>query len=382
LSPGSAGRLGAQIRLNLRELRGQLRYWLGLLLQKLFGRRHTATRLDPREIHSVLIGRINGRLGNTLFLTPLIERLHALLPEARIDLALSYPNAATLLAGLPGVRQVILFPHKGRGIISGYLRGLRQLRANHYDLAIDPTPFSTSGRLILSLTRARFRLGFSLPSQWAALTHAVPLPPGTMHQGRQPAYLLTTALGAPWDPTALRLWLPLRADEVAAGRAAIAAAVRAVNGDVGAQRPIVGYFGHATGLKVLAPEWWARFWQALQSLRPQLLPVEFLPAANATPTVAGFATVHLPSQRQLTAAISTLSLFVSADSGPMHLASSTDTPTMGLFQVTDSTLYGPLKAIDRSIGVANLTPEQVAAQVNAAWSVPVGEERQGARPVL
>jgi hypothetical protein len=46
---------------------------------------------------------------------------------------------------------------------------------------------------------------------------------------------------------------------------------------------------------------------------------------------------------------------------------------MALFQVTDSTLYGPLKSIDRSIGVAQLTPEEVAAQVSAAWSVPVRE---------
>ena len=141
--------VGALIRRSLRELRGQLRYWLGLVLQRLIGRRHTATRLAARDIHSVLIVRINGRLGNTLFLTPMIERLHALLPEARIDLALSYPHAPALLAGLPGVRQVVLFPHKGRGIIRQYLRALRQLRSAHYDLAIDPTPYSTSGRLVL-----------------------------------------------------------------------------------------------------------------------------------------------------------------------------------------------------------------------------------------
>ena len=123
-------RLGALIRGHLRELRGQLRYRMGLVLQRLIGRRHTATRLDPGQIRSVLIVRINGRLGNTLFLTPMIERLHALLPDARIDLALSYPHAATLLAGMPGVRQVIPFPHKGRGLIPNYVRALRQLRAS------------------------------------------------------------------------------------------------------------------------------------------------------------------------------------------------------------------------------------------------------------
>lgn len=364
-------RVGALIRRNLRELRGHLRYWLGLVLQRLFGRRHTAARLDAGQIHSILIGRVNGRLGNTLFLTPMIERIRALLPDARIDLALSYPHAPALLAGLPGVRQIILFPHKGRGLITGYWRALRQLRATHYDLAVDPTPFSTSGRLILSLARARFRLAFSLPSQWAPLTHAVPLPAATMHQGRQPAYLLTAALGAAWDPAAMRLWLPLRPDEISAARAAVNAALQKVDATATPGRPLVGYFGHATGLKMLAPRWWARFWQAFLALRPEVIPVEFLPGATAPPTVAGFATLHLASQRQLTAAIATLQLFVSADAGPMHLASTTDTPTVGLFQVTDSALYGPLKDIDRSIEVAQLTPEEVAAKISAAWSVPV-----------
>lgn len=365
-------RVGALIRRNLRELRGQLRYRLGLVLQRLLGRRHTATRLDAPQIHSILIGRINGRLGNTLFLTPMIARIHALLPDARIDLALSYPHAPALLAGLPGVRQIILFPHKGRGLITGYWRALRQLRATHYDLAVDPTAFSTSGRLLLSLARARFRLGFSLPSQWAALTHAVPLPAGTMHQGRQPAYLLTTALGAAWDPT-LRLWLPLRPDEIAAGRAAVTAALLAAHAALTPGSALVGYFGHATGLKSLAPDWWVRFWRAFLELQPQVIPVEFLPGITTPPTVAGFATLHLASQRQLTAAIATLQLFVSADAGPMHLASTTDTPTMGLFKVTDAALYGPLKAVDRSIEVAQLTPEEVAARISAVWSVPVNE---------
>ncbi len=67
------------------------------------------------------------------------------------------------------------------------------------------------------------------------------------------------------------------------------------------------------------------------------------------------------------AAISSLRMFVSADAGPMHLASTTDTPTIGLFQVTDPALYGPMKAIDRSINVAHLTPEQAAAQISARF---------------
>ena len=235
----------------------------------------------------MLIGRINGRLGNTLFLTPMIERIHALLPQARIDLALSYPHAPVLLAGLPGVRQIILFPHKGRGLISGYWRALRQLRAMHYDLAIDPTPFSTSGRLILSLTQGPLPSGLQCALAVGRRSRT-PLRcrRGTMHQGRQPAYLVTTALGASWDPAATRLWLPLRPEEIAAARAAIDAALRAVNASVTPERPLVGYFGHATGLKHLPPAWWARFWRAFLALQPQAIALEFLPAAATPPTVA------------------------------------------------------------------------------------------------
>jgi len=357
-------RVGALIRRHLRELRGQLRYAFGVLLQRLIGRRAAATRLDPGEIRSVLIGRINGRLGNTLFLTPMIERLHALLPQARIDLALSYPNAAILLAGMPGVGRVILFPHKGRSLVPQYWRALRQLRSTRYDLAVDPTPFSTSGRLLLCLTHARFRLGFQVPSQWAPLTHAIPVPPGTMHQGHQPAYLVTAALGARFEPESLRLRLPITAGETGAARAAVDAAI--ARGRRGGPGPRVGFFAYATGLKRLPAGWWNRFWTALLELRPDIVPVEFLPGAATAPTVAGFASLHLRSQRELTAAIATLQLFVSADAGPMHLASSTETPTMGLFNVTDPALYGPLKATDRSIVVPQLTPEAVAARIHTA----------------
>jgi len=39
--------------------------------------------------------------GNTLFLTPLIRRIHELLPHAAIDLALAYPQAEELLRNFP-----------------------------------------------------------------------------------------------------------------------------------------------------------------------------------------------------------------------------------------------------------------------------------------
>ena len=207
------------------------------------------------------------------------------------------------------------------------------------------------------------------------------MPAQAMHQGRQPAYLVSTALGAAWEPDAIRLWLPLTPQEVSAARSVVDAAIARTGSGTSSpgpamERPRVGYFAHATGLKALPAAWWAQFWRALRALHPELEPVEFLPAPSAAPTVPGFAALHLRSQRELAAAIATLQLFVSADAGPMHLASTTDTPTMGLFQVTDPVLYGPLKSTDRSIAVAQRAPEEVAAQVSAAWPGSVAVRKQ------
>src|ERR1700733_13132338 len=145
------------IRTRIKGLRCDLRQWAGRSIARMRGPRDYATRLDAGVVASVLVCRINGRLGNAVLLTPLIDRIHALFPGAVIDLAMSFPHAEALLKKKPGVRQIIAFPHKGVDIVWRYFRTVRQIRATHYDVVIDPTPESTGGRIVLSLSRARSR---------------------------------------------------------------------------------------------------------------------------------------------------------------------------------------------------------------------------------
>jgi hypothetical protein len=44
-----------------------------------------------------------------------------------------------------------VFPHQGSGLIQKCLGALRRLRAQRYDLALDPIPESTGGRVALTL---------------------------------------------------------------------------------------------------------------------------------------------------------------------------------------------------------------------------------------
>jgi heptosyltransferase III len=362
--PSGWRRARVRIRFLFKNLRHRSREYLGWLLARLV-RRDYATSLRPEEVSTILICRINGRIGNTLFLTPLIRYLHQLLPSAAIDLALAYPAAAELLRGLPGVRRIIVFPHRQPQSIGRYLAALRSLRACRYDLAIDPTEFSTSGRVMLALTRSRYRLGFASRGQWAPLTHAVPLPLQAMHQAVRPLYLPHRIFGAALEPSAVRLWLPLPEQELEQGRRLIAQAIEPEH----LQTPsnAFGFFAHAANLKLIDRSWWVTFWDAFLALEPQAIPVEFLPSVAHAPTDDRFASLHVRSTRGLTAAIAATRVFISTDTGPMHLASTTAVPTVGLFLASDPGLYGPLKSDDLAIDVSRCSPREVAQNCQRVW---------------
>ena len=354
-----------RIRFLFKNLRHRSREYLGWLLARLLGKRDYASSLALEEVSTVLICRINGRIGNTLFLTPLIRYLHQLLPHAAIDLALAAPGAAELLAGLPGVRRIIVFPHRQPQRIGRYLGALRSLRACRYDLAIDPTEFSTSGRVMLALTRSRYRLGFASRGQWAPLTHAVPLPLQAMHQAVRPLYLPHRLFGAPLEPQSVRLWLPLPQSELEQGRRLVAQAVGSER--IRVPTDVFGFFAHAANLKLIDRSWWITFWDAFLAMEPQALPLEFLPSPAHAPTDERFASLHVASTRGLTAAIAATRMFISTDTGPMHLASTTAVPTVGLFLASDPGLYGPLKPDDLAIDVARHSPDQVAQCCQRIW---------------
>jgi ADP-heptose:LPS heptosyltransferase len=376
-----ARRARVWLRFVFKNARHRSREYAGWLLARVLGHRRYATRLAPEQVSSILICRINGRIGNTLFLTALIRYLHELLPHATIDLALAYPQAAQLLHGLPGIGRIIVLPHRRPQAMGHYLAALRRLRAQRYDLAIDPTEFSTSSRLMLMLTRSRYRLGFASSAQWAPLTHAVPLPRQALHQAVRPLYLPQQIFGISTPPQHVQLWLPLPAEELAAGRRAVQQALGSQHRD-GVGR-VFGFFAHAANLKRLERAWWLKFWDAFLSLEPQAIPLEFLPSPTQTPIDGRFASMHLPSTRALTAAIAATRLFISTDTGPMHLASTTPVPTVGLFLASDPGLYGPLKPEDLAISLGSHSPEEIARRCQPLWraAIAAASAAAGEQPV-
>jgi heptosyltransferase III len=353
----------------LRHLRIISRTYLGRFLAlRIISREPSAEQLATAPIANVLICRLNARMGNALFLTPLIQRVHELLPRANIDVAIAYPQAHDLLGQLPGVRRVITFPYKGVQLIWRYLWALSRVRANHYDLAIDPMPNSTSGRIVLRLCRARFRLGFASEHQWVRLTHSVPESEIPEHRAIQPVFLLHEALGVAHEPGDVRLWNPVDAAERAEGRAAIARALEA-RGIEAAGAQTVGFFAYATGAKSVDRPYWAQFWTAFLQLAPEAVPIEFLPRPDSPPLNPRFASLHVRTPHRLAAVMAELGMFISADTGPMHLASSTTVPTVALFRASDPAHYGPLKPSDLALDVTQHSPAALAQILHRHWQL-------------
>src|SRR5699024_3016668 len=73
---------------------------------------------------------------------------------------------------------------------------------------------------------------------------------------------------------------------------------------------------------------------------------------------------HICSSELLTlaAAISKMDLFVAADSGPMHLAAASGTPTIGLFRATSPEYYAPLCPNALTLTGTEIVAEQAAMQ--------------------
>jgi hypothetical protein len=186
-----------------------------------------------------------------------------------------------------------------------------------------------------------------------------------MHQAVRPLYLPHRLFGAALDPKSVRLWLPLPQGELEQGGRLVAQAVG--RDSIHLPTDVFGFFAHAANLKLIDRAWWIRYWDAFLALEPQAIPLEFLPSPAHVPTDERFASLHVPSLRGLTAAIAASRMFISTDTGPMHLASTTAVPTVGLFLASDPGMYGPMKPNDLAIDVASHSPEQVAQCCQRIW---------------
>src|SRR5438132_893884 len=121
--------------------------------------------LAARQFDRILLIKPSA-FGDVLHALPVLVKLRARYPEARIDWLIT-PENADLVRQHPALSNVVLFRRRQSGALRrgvALLRLLQQLRQTRYDLVIDLQGQLRSALFALA-TGARVRIGFDKPQR-------------------------------------------------------------------------------------------------------------------------------------------------------------------------------------------------------------------------
>jgi heptosyltransferase III len=302
---------------------------------------HMESTKDYRnKIKRILICRPNHRLGNLLLITPLIQEVSETFPDCKIDLFVKGGIAPTLFQNYKNIDRIIQLPKRPIKHLLTYIKSWISVRKHRYDIVIDADKRSSSGRLSFGFANSKHKIsGETIEALQSKF-------PDYVHHAKFPVYNFrqyVTELGYPQKNRPIpSLNLKLNLLEIAKGKALLSQLVHN-------ERPTICLFTFATGKKCYSEIWWENFYERLQTEFPHHNIIEVLPVQNVSKLSFKAPTFYSKDVREIASLIANTEVFIGADSGIMHLASAAQTPTIGLFSVTDQSLYAPYN--DNSVAV-------------------------------
>ena len=281
----------------------------------------------PRDSEiKVLITRPNHRLGNQLLITPLIQEINKQFPNCKIHLIVNGNLSYILLSNYHCVETIFNLPKKPFNNIIDYLIKSISLISNQYDIAIVGCEDSNSSKIFVKLSRAKFKIYNSGTTKLNRPEHIAKIPIYNLRKFLDPSDYLTDRYP--------KLSIKLSRQEIEKGNQRIKALFNS-------NKKTICIFTFATGNKCLSKKWWLKFYKELKTEFTNFNVLEILPNENVSQI--NYESVHFYSNnlREIASVIENSVVFIGADSGIMHLSSSTNTTTFGLFNVTDPKTYGP-----------------------------------------
>jgi predicted lipopolysaccharide heptosyltransferase III len=293
-------------------------------------------------------------IGDVILTTPLIRALRRRFPDAQL-LYLVEALAAPVVMTNPAVSEVIVIRHRrGWRRIWEDLRLAARLRAKHIDVAIDLHGGPRSSWLTWA-TRARMRVGYDVSGRRWMYTHVAPKPRGyaPRHSVRNQWDLLgpvDAAFADPPDPDRDRVEMPV-SDRA---RAATAARLQSIGMPPSAQI-VVLHVGAGNAFRRWAPDKFATVARTLagggtnrwiivlgsQADADVVAGVmKAAPAAGSDGVTRIVPAVGWPLE-DVRALMDRAILFVGGDSGPMHIAATTDVPIAAVFGPTMPVTWAP-----------------------------------------
>ena len=284
------------------------------------------------DIKRILICRPNHRLGNLLLVTPLLQDVIETFPLAKIDLFVKGSVSPSLFKNYTNINRIIQLPQRPWGSLWKYLSGWLAIRMNRYDLVINAVNHSASGRLSTKFANSKCKFLGDIDENIQLRF------PDHEHMAKYPVYsfrknLLAMGFNASKRRVAF-LDLKLSSDEIAAGK-------RTADALVQNDKKIICLFTYATDNKCYSEVWWMKFYERLKSEYEDYNIIEILPVENVSQISFLPPSFYSKNVREIGGLIANAEVFIGADSGMMHLASATKTPTVGLFQNANTCIYEP-----------------------------------------
>lgn len=306
---------------------------------------------SPSSVRVIAV-RLTNWVGDCVMNTPFLHRTRELFPNARI-VALGRRNVATILTPHPDVDEVWTIDDNST---SGFLSTARRLRALRADLGF-VLPNSMKTAALLAAGGVRHRVGYARDARRLLLTHPVTLRPEDLavHEVRYYLRLLHFWGADAAEPPPISLALT---DEERAG-----ARHWLQKADIKPGQMIVGInpaalYGTA---KRWLPDRFAAVGAHFVRTRGARVVVTGLPQemdiAQLVCDAGGDGFVNAAGRmklRELMAFLASIDLFVTNDSGAMHLAAALGTPLVAVFGSTDWVTTAPLG--DRARIVRHDTP--------------------------
>jgi heptosyltransferase-2 len=292
--------------------------------------------------------RATNWLGDAVMSLPAIRVVRQVFPHAHIAV-LARPSVADLYAREGAIDQVIVYPASGRRECA------RRLRAEQFDGAI-LLQNAFDAALVVWLAGIPERIGYRRDGRGILLTRAIPVPePGDIPRHERFYYLelLRRAGLIERFPESVEI----RLDGIGAAREAGAAHLRAL----GVAGPAIGISpGAAYGdAKRWLPERFAESGRQLAgTIEASVLVFGSAEERSLCESVAeglrrgGIDVRNVAGETSLREFIDLAAacrLFLTNDSGAMHVASALGVPTVAVFGATDDTTTGPTGALARVV---------------------------------
>jgi len=315
---------------------------------RLFVHVRVVSTIPRASVRNILVVRQHNQLGDMLCAVPLLRALRCTYPDAHIAL-LARPHNSEILRGSPFLDEIIVYDKKQflRSPFQVWRFG-RALKMRNFDLAITPATVSMSvtSDVLTFLSRARRRIG-----------------PASLNGKRNiTGYLYSVRVNLDWtrDPTrhqTLRnldiasILVPEEVSlelEIGLGREEIERGRELVNGKRGDRDIVIGFH---PGAAKIPNRWDALRFAEIANRCAEIYGAFIIVTAGPDDEEAlREMTLNMPNQclilhgeaiRHVASVIAQCDVYVSNDTGMMHVSAGVGTPTLSLFGPTDPLQWAP-----------------------------------------